>query len=292
MKHPLYTLDDGTEITASSIRDGKARICVEKYDNDLGTFQAAVFSIPDGRILLADHYTEEEVQAMVSRYLPLSRDILEHIREKEDESPEFSVYQTEDHVELVKGEKVLTSVMSTNRNQACNRIAHALEAAATANGLCLFQTNVGLHIRDILPAENEFYIPDIMVCRPEDVRGDGVHGVPLFVAEIIEDEMSGYMDYAIKKEIYHRMRIPEIWIVDLHCWCIFRYLSATDTSKCFRRPDTMQALTLTGQPVVQTHDFWDESIDEWDWNPLRMKENQYPDWSGKDSKSVKGDETP
>ena len=46
MKHPLYTLDDGTEITASSIRDGKARICVEKYDNDLGTFQTAVFSIP------------------------------------------------------------------------------------------------------------------------------------------------------------------------------------------------------------------------------------------------------
>ncbi len=102
MKHPLYTLDDGTEITASSIRDGKARIYVEKFDKEMDVFRSAMFSIPDGEICYFEHYTEDEVKAIVNRYLPLSREIMELIRQKGN--LESSVYETEGHVELVEGE--------------------------------------------------------------------------------------------------------------------------------------------------------------------------------------------
>lgn len=83
MKHPLYTYDDGTEVTVSSVQDGKVRVCTERFDADRDMFFTAIISIPDGEVLSSSGYPESEVKAMVSLYTKLSSDIIEYVMEKE-----------------------------------------------------------------------------------------------------------------------------------------------------------------------------------------------------------------
>ena len=85
MKFPLYTYDDGTEVTASSIHNGKTRVYTEKWDQSRDMFIHAEIMIPDGTIISSDGYTEDEVKSMVKIYRQLASDIIEYIQEKESE---------------------------------------------------------------------------------------------------------------------------------------------------------------------------------------------------------------
>ena len=85
MKHPLYTYDDGTEVTASSVRDGKVRVYTERWDSDRDMFVNAEIVIPDGIVISFNGYSEAEVSALVAKYQKLADDIMECIQEKENE---------------------------------------------------------------------------------------------------------------------------------------------------------------------------------------------------------------
>ena len=85
MKHPLYTYDDGTEVTASSVRDGKVRVYTERWDSDRDMFVNAEIVIPDGTVISSNGYSEAEISALVAKYQKLADDIMECIQEKENE---------------------------------------------------------------------------------------------------------------------------------------------------------------------------------------------------------------
>ena len=85
MKHPLYTYDDGTEVTASSVRDGKVRVYTERWDSGRDMFVNAEILIPDGTVISSNGYSEAEVFTLVNKYQKLAEDIIEYVQEKENE---------------------------------------------------------------------------------------------------------------------------------------------------------------------------------------------------------------
>ena len=85
MKHPLYTYSDGTEVTASSIQDGKVGVFTERWDEERDMFINAEIVIPDGTVISRNGYTETKANHLADRYKKLASDIIEYIQEKENE---------------------------------------------------------------------------------------------------------------------------------------------------------------------------------------------------------------
>ena len=84
MKYPLYTYNDGTEVTVSSVQNGKVRICTERFDANKDIFFTAIISIPDGTVISSCGFSEKEVGKMVEMYRKLSSDIMDYVIEKEN----------------------------------------------------------------------------------------------------------------------------------------------------------------------------------------------------------------
>ena len=84
MRYPIFTYNDGTEVTASKLtQTNSLRIYTEKWDDSADAFIFAEISLPDGEILSSSGYTDEELRKMKNRYLTLSEDIISYVREKE-----------------------------------------------------------------------------------------------------------------------------------------------------------------------------------------------------------------
>ena len=77
--------DDGTEVTASSVRDGKVRVYTERWDSGRDMFVNAEILIPDGTVISSNGYSEAEVFTLVNKYQKLAEDIIEYVQEKENE---------------------------------------------------------------------------------------------------------------------------------------------------------------------------------------------------------------
>ena len=55
--------------------------------------------------------------------------------------------------------------------------------------------------------------PDVfVVCDPDKVADDGIHGAPDFVAEVLS-ETTAYKDLGVKKELYERAGVREYWVI-------------------------------------------------------------------------------
>ena len=85
MKHPLYTYNDGTEVTASSVKDGEVRVFTERWDSTRDMFVNTEIVIPNGTVLSQNGYSETELNKLVERYKKLSADIIEYVQETENE---------------------------------------------------------------------------------------------------------------------------------------------------------------------------------------------------------------
>ena len=58
------------------------------------------------------------------------------------------------------------------------------------------------------------FIPDFMVvCDPDKIKPDGVHGAPDLVVEVLSPS-TARNDKTRKKDIYARCGVQEYWIVD------------------------------------------------------------------------------
>ena len=61
--------------------------------------------------------------------------------------------------------------------------------------------------------ETDYYIPDVtVVCEPERIQWNGVHGAPDLVVEVLSPR-TAKQDRGRKKEIYEASGVPEYWIV-------------------------------------------------------------------------------
>ena len=62
--------------------------------------------------------------------------------------------------------------------------------------------------------EKNRYIPDVMiVCNPDIIKDDGIHGAPDLVVEVLSPSTAKY-DKGIKKDTYERAGVKEYWLVD------------------------------------------------------------------------------
>ena len=67
---------------------------------------------------------------------------------------------------------------------------------------------------DLFLTEENHYVPDFMVvCDPDKIKGNGVHGAPDLVAEVLSPS-TAKNDKTVKKDVYARCGVQEYWLVD------------------------------------------------------------------------------
>lgn len=119
-------------------------------------------------------------------------------------------YQEEQREELIGGRIVAMSPRpSFHHNRVASNIFWIFEnylrkkqCIAIADGTDLYLT------------EDDRFIPDVMiVCDPDKIRSDGVHGAPDLVVEVLSPS-TAKNDRAYKKDVYERCGVREYWIVN------------------------------------------------------------------------------
>lgn len=118
-------------------------------------------------------------------------------------------YQEDRCEELINGKVVAMSPRpSFNHNQAASNIfrtfanyLYGRKCTPIADGMDLY-----------LDEENRF-VPDFMVvCDPDKIKSDGIHGAPDLVVEVLSPSTMRN-DKTIKKEIYAKFGVREYWLV-------------------------------------------------------------------------------
>ena len=73
-------------------------------------------------------------------------------------------------------------------------------------------------------AEEDYYIPDVMiVCDPDKIKPDGVHGAPDLVVEVLSPGTARY-DRGRKRDRYEQCGVREYWIVNPEDKSVEQYL--------------------------------------------------------------------
>lgn len=118
-------------------------------------------------------------------------------------------YQEEPREELIDGKVVMMSPRpSFNHNQAAFNIARLFanylqghKCTPIADGMDLYLT------------EENIFVPDFMVvCDPDKIKSDGIHGAPDLVVEVLSPS-TARNDRTCKMEIYARCGVREYWLV-------------------------------------------------------------------------------
>lgn len=137
------------------------------------------------------------------------------------------ISRMEEHAELINGELVVAEKSSTEHNRTVVSIVCAIanyinEGKSSGE---VFSSNIALYCNDIDDrCSAEFYLPDIMVvCNPDIIDNEGIHGTPDMVIEVVSPE-SKQQDYSVKLSTYKIIGVREYWIVDLTDGLVTVYL--------------------------------------------------------------------
>lgn len=77
---------------------------------------------------------------------------------------------------------------------------------------------------DLYLTDDDIYVPDFMVvCDPDKVKMDGVHGAPDLVVEVLSPSTAKH-DRGRKKDIYEACGVQEYWIVSPSDKLVEQYL--------------------------------------------------------------------
>lgn len=118
-------------------------------------------------------------------------------------------YQEERREELINGKVVAMSPRpSVNHNRVASNIFWLFENYLRNRKCTAFADGT-----DVYLAEDDRFIPDVMiVCDPDKIKSDGVHGAPDLVVEVLSP---GTMrnDRTHKKDMYARCGVREYWLV-------------------------------------------------------------------------------
>ncbi len=83
MLYPIFTYEDGTEVTASKPdNDGKVLLYVEKFDTQKDQFINATIILPDDVVKSSTGYSDKELQEMLDEYAEIKDDIIGYVKEK------------------------------------------------------------------------------------------------------------------------------------------------------------------------------------------------------------------
>ena len=117
-------------------------------------------------------------------------------------------YQEEFREELVGGEFVMMSPAFSNHNRIAGNIFSLFHHYLKGRSCEPFGDG-----EDVYLTPEDRFVPDFMVvCDPDKVKPDGVHGAPDLVAEILSPS-TAHNDRGRKMEVYARCGVKEYWIV-------------------------------------------------------------------------------
>jgi len=117
-------------------------------------------------------------------------------------------YQEERREELIGGKVVMMAPAATGHNRIAGNIyrifgnyLHGKKCEPFGDGEKVFLT------------KTEHYVPDFMVvCDPDKIKPDGVHGAPDLVVEILSPSTMR-RDRSHKKDVYAQCGVQEYWLV-------------------------------------------------------------------------------
>jgi Uma2 family endonuclease len=159
----------------------------------------------------------------------------------------------DDQVDGIHGRSLVTEKISEAHSQAVQKIATAFQksVAVTSGKEQVFSENVLLYCNERDRDEENRFSPDLMVVRnDEDIKDDGVHSVPIFVAEITT-MASRRIDYGEKMLTYLEIGVDEYWVVDLDRKVVMRYLLSEDYApEAFAYP-SYEGLAVYTHPLVE-----------------------------------------
>lgn len=118
-------------------------------------------------------------------------------------------YQEERREELINGKVVAMSPRpSFNHNQVSYNIATLFANYLKGKKCTPIADGMDLYLNE----ENQF-VPDFMiVCDPDKIRPDGIHGAPDLVVEVLSPSTMRN-DKTYKKDVYARCGVQEYWLV-------------------------------------------------------------------------------
>ena len=118
-------------------------------------------------------------------------------------------YQEETWEELIGGRIVAMSPRPTvNHNRVAGNIYNLFSNHLRGRKCEAFPDGVDLYLSD----EDQFIPDGMIVCDPEKIRPNGVHGAPDLVVEVLSPGTAKY-DRGRKLEAYAAAGVPEYWIV-------------------------------------------------------------------------------
>jgi len=118
-------------------------------------------------------------------------------------------YQEEIREERIDGKIVAMSPRPAwNHNRIASNIFYLFESYLRRKKCTPIVDGVDLYL-----SEDDWFIPDFMiVCDPDKIKSDGVHGAPDLVVEILSPS-TAKRDKGYKKDVYARAGVKEYWIV-------------------------------------------------------------------------------
>ncbi len=141
-----------------------------------------------------------------------------------------ALLNSEEHAELINNSVIIENKTTPEHNNAVIELAAALKHHILSNnGSCkVFTENVALYCDELCSDQGNLFLPDVMtVCDKNGIKADGVHSVPLFVAEVTSLS-TRRIDYGRKAAVYGEIGVNEYWVVDLQRKCIVQYLAKND----------------------------------------------------------------
>lgn len=122
--------------------------------------------------------------------------------------------------ELINGEVVGMSPRPTiNHNRTAGNIYRLFSSHLNGRKCEAFMDGVDLYL-----TKQDRFVPDMMVvCDPDKVRSDGVHGAPDLVVEVLSPSTVRY-DKKHKKDVYETCGVREYWIVSPGDKAVEQYL--------------------------------------------------------------------
>ena len=119
-------------------------------------------------------------------------------------------YNLEPREEIIGGRVVMMATPTSNHNRVARNISSIFDHYLRGRICEYFPDREGLYLEE----GKEEYQPDgMVVCDPEKVRPDGVHGAPDLLVEVLSPGTGRY-DRGRKKIIYEKHGVREYWIVD------------------------------------------------------------------------------
>ena len=121
---------------------------------------------------------------------------------------QYDAWGDEWREETVGGEVIALATPNMRHNFIVGNLYNIFSNYLRGKRCTPFSDNTKLFLED-----GEKYIPDFMiVCNPDKLKNNGVHGAPDLVAEVLSPS-TGKNDKGRKKDVYEKHGVKEYWII-------------------------------------------------------------------------------